>query len=739
MRRPSESRTLQNDAIPVQRDLVLLGGGHSHVAVLKSFAMRPQPGTRLTLITRDALTPYSGMLPGHLAGHYSLAESHIDLGPLCRFARARLYHASATGLDLERREVLCDGRPPVPFDILSIDIGAAPSATGIEGAARAVPVKPVHRFLEAWADIERRVARGGPFRIVVIGAGAGGVELSLSLQHRLKANGVGEGVSFAVVTRDDAPLVGHGDAVRRAMQDVLARRGIALHTGHQVTAVESESVVCADGTALPCDAAILVTNAAAPAWLRDTGLALDDSGFIRVGPDLQSPSHAHVFAAGDIAAIDGHALPKSGVYAVREGPVLADNLRRAGDGRPLKPYRPQPRILALISTGDRYAIASYGPLTVKGRWVWRLKDWIDRRWMRKYQDLPKMADDTPDGAHPAAMRCGGCGAKVASAVLRRVLDDLQPIRRDDVLIGLDAPDDAAVITVPPGQVLVQTVDHFRAFIDDPYLFGRVTANHCLGDIHAMAATPHSALALVTLPYGPEAKVEAALSQVLAGALETLNAAGVALIGGHTGEGAELMFGLSVNGLAARDRLLRKSGMKAGEALVLTKPLGTGAIFAADMRAEASSAWVDGAIQTMLLSNGPAAECLVAHGAGACTDVTGFGLLGHLIEMLRASGVGARLDLESLPALDGALDLLARDIQSSLHPANEAFAETLSGPRDRPAYPLLFDPQTAGGLLASLPADRAAACVAALRDRGYQAAAIVGAVRERDGPALVELS
>ncbi len=180
-------------------------------------------------------------------------------------------------------------------------------------------------------------------------------------------------------------------------------------------------------------------------------------------------------------------------------------------------------------------------------------------------------------------------------------------------------------------------------------------------------------------------------------------------------------------------------MKAGEALVLTKPLGTGAIFAADMRAEASGAWVEGAIQAMLLSNGAAAECLVAHGASACTDITGFGLLGHLIEMLRASGVDARLDLDSVPALDGALDLLARDIQSSLHPANEAFAEVLAGPRDHPADPLMFDPQTAGGLLASLPADRAGACVEALRERGYQAAAIIGAVQERGGPALVELS
>ncbi len=730
---------------PVTHDLVLVGGGHSHVDVLKSFGMRPQPGLRLTLITRDVHTPYSGMLPGLIAGHYSRDESHIDLQPLARFAGARLYHASAIGIDLDRRLVHCDGRPPVGFDTLSIDIGSTPDRSAIAGAdTHAIPVKPVDLFLDRRAAIERAVlAKAGRFRLVVVGGGAGGVELSLSLRHRLAQllaeNGIDTaGLSVTVVSNAVEPLPNHSPAVRRTMRGFMRSRDVTLRTGENVVAFEADRLRCESGAEIEFDAAVLATHAGAAAWLGDTGLALNAAGFIRVGDSLRSVSHAGVFAAGDIAAIEGRGLPKAGVYAVRQGPVLARNLRRAAAGETLRPYRPQPRFLSLISSGDRNAVASYGNIALEGRWVWRWKDWIDRRWMRKYQELPRMdAGDADGGAAATDMRCGGCGAKVASPVLRRVLDRLRVETPGDVPIGLDAPDDAAVIAVPDGKLLVQSVDQFRAFVDDPYLFGRITANHALGDLYAMGAAAQTAQALVTLPFGPEAKVEQDLYQLLAGAIETLDDAGCALVGGHTGEGAEMVLGLTVNGLATSEGLLRKGGLGDGDALILTKPLGTGAIFAADMRARARSHWVDAALESMLLSNRAAAACLLAHGATACTDVTGFGLLGHLIEMLRASGLRARLTLDTLPVLPGAIDLLADGIASSLQPANEAFAETLGGVSTaHAAYPLLFDPQTAGGLLAGVPAARAEACLAALHDAGFAASAVIGQVRPAAGTAPI---
>ncbi|HKJ09703.1 MAG TPA: selenide, water dikinase SelD, partial [Gammaproteobacteria bacterium] len=718
---------MESQQSPILKDIVLVGGGHSHVAVLKRFAMRRLPGVRLTLVSRDLQTPYSGMLPGYIAGHYSFDESHIDLQPLARFAGARLIHDSMTGLDLSAGRIICANRPPVPYDVLSIDVGSTPGSMAAEGAAEhALPVKPVDRFLAGWREIEERVrASDRPLRIAVVGGGAGGVELALSLQNRLRYQQRGNPAhpaEFVVLTDSPEILPTHNAKVRRRFEDILTRRGIAVRTGHRVVAVDAHQLHCAHGGQVLCDAAIWVTQAAAPHWLAETGLQLSDDGFILVDDRLQSLSHPNVFAAGDVATMVNHPRPKSGVMAVRQGPPLSDNLRRSVLGRPLKRFRPQRHFLSLISTGDRFAVASRGRLALQGAWMWRWKDHIDRKWMSKYRDLPEMAAargpqvDDRLGDEQArkqisalAMRCGGCGSKVGSTVLSRVLNQLQPVQRDDVLVGLNDPDDAAVVEVPAGKVMVHTVDFFRSFVDDAYIFGRIAANHALGDIYAMGAEPQTALALTTLPFGLESKTEQLLADVIGGAMEVLSDAGAALVGGHTNEGQELAFGLAVNGLAERSTLMRKGGMQSGDALVLTKALGTGTIFAADMRAKARGGWVDAAVTSMLQSNKSAAECLHSYAARACTDVTGFGLLGHLVEMTRPSRVDAELFLESLPVLDGARESLAQGIFSSLQPENIRLRRAISNLSEigeHPLYPLLFDPQTAGGLLASIPAEKA---------------------------------
>jgi selenide,water dikinase len=744
---------MQGAAYPVTKDLVLLGGGHSHVAVLKAFGMAPVPGLRLTLICRDAHTPYSGMLPGFVAGHYDFDDAHIDLGPLTVFAGARFLHDEAVGLDLANRRVLCRDRPPVAFDLLSINIGSAPATDTVPGASdTVVPVKPINRFIARWEALRERVLahRGrNALQIGVVGAGAGGVEILLAVQHRLRELLAAEGrdarpPQFHLFTDTADILPTHNARVRRKFRRVLGAREVAVHSNFAVTRVAPGRVFGDGEASVALDEILWVTAAGAAPWLQQTGLALDQRGFVAVHETLQSQSHPEVFAAGDIAAVMAQSRPKSGVFAVRQGRPLADNLRRAALGQPLRAFQPQRRFLSIIATGERYAIASRGSLAAEGAWVWRWKDRIDRRFMATYNRLPDMAATLPAApAAPAAvaipesqtllaalaMRCGGCGAKVATDILARTLARLRPMVRPDVLIGLDQPDDAAALIVPPGKILVQTVDFFRALIDDPYLFGRIAANHALGDIYAMGAEPHSALALASVPPGTGAQVEETLFQMMAGAVAVLNAAGAALIGGHSGEGAELALGFAVNGLGEQARLLRKTGLRPGDKLILTKPLGTGTLFAAHMRAKAKGRWIDSAVASMLLSNGPVVSCFRAHGASACTDVTGFGLLGHLLEMTMASGVGASLELGELPMLDGALECAAAGIVSSLQPANLRLAGSAEDPAAlrHPSYPLLFDPQTAGGLLAGIPADRAPVCLDALRALGYAGARVVGTV------------
>jgi selenide,water dikinase len=741
---------MQNSQQPIVKDLVLVGGGHSHIAVLRRFGMQPMSGVRLTMICRETHTPYSGMLPGLVAGHYTFDEAHIDLGPLCRFAGARLYHDEAIGMDLASQSVLCRSRPPVKYDVVSINIGSTPRMEEVPGAVgHVVPVKPINQFISHWQYMVTRVlARNDGVRIGVVGTGAGGVEILLAVQYRLRQillerGRTDEHIEYYLFGETGEVLPSHNSRARRTFDRLLRDRHVRVLAGDAIIEVSPGRLVSANGAEYALDEILWVTAAGAAPWLAQSGLHLDVKGFIAVNDALQSTSHPSVFAAGDIASVENHPRPKSGVFAVRQGKPLADNLRRALQERPPLPFRPQRHFLSLITTGDRCAVASRGKWAVEGRAMWRWKDWIDRRFVRRYNVLPEMAaaqqpalaSGVADAAaikeiSAIAMRCGGCGAKVGSTVLNRALSQLQPIQRPDILIGLDAPDDAAVAAVPPGKVTVHTVDYFRAFIDDPYVFGQIAANHSLGDIFAMGGEPQSALAIATVPFGLESKVEDQLSQLMAGALKVLNEAETALVGGHTSEGAELAMGFAVNGLADRGRLLRKGGMQPGDRLILTKPLGTGTLFAADMRMKAKGRWIDAALASMMQSNRAAAYCLHSHRASACTDVTGFGLLGHLVEMTKPSGVDVGLTLAALPFLDGALETVRLGIVSSLQPQNVRLRRAI---RDIAMFaqderlPLIFDPQTAGGLLASIPEDRADACLSELKQLGYDHAAIIGTV------------
>ena len=752
---------MQKPEQPVLRDIVLVGGGHSHVGVLKRFAMNPVPGVRLTLICRDTHTPYSGMLPGYVAGHYSYDDVHIDLSRLAEFAGARFYRTEVTGLDRAAKRVICKGRPKVPYDLLSINIGSSPRVAEVAGAAEhAVPVKPITGFNNRWLALLSRVeSHDGPLTIAIVGAGAGGVELTLAMQFRLRNELTRRGkdpdqIHFHLFDAASEILPTHNAKVRAVFRDKLVKRGVKLHLGAAVSKVEQGMLTTETGQTLQTDEVLWVTRAGGPAWLADTGLALDDGLFIRARDTLQTDNDDNIFVAGDIANVVNHPREKAGVFAVRQGPPLAENLRRMALGKPPKPFHPQKNWLALISTGDQFAVASRGNHGFSGAWVWRWKDWIDRRFMQKFSELPAMAEsarlpDTSAAQNPeeasqaisaVAMRCGGCGAKVGSTVLSRALSELRPIERDDILIGLHAPDDAAVLRVPPGMAVVHTVDFFRAFIDDPYVFGKVAANHALGDVFAMGAEAQSATAVATVPYGIESKVEDTVFQMMSGAVEVLNEAGCALVGGHTGEGKELALGFAVNGLIDPDKVMSKGGLRAGDVLLLTKPIGTGTLFAAHARLEAKGRWIDAALASMVQSNKPAADCLVRYGARACTDVTGFGLLGHLVEMTRPSGVDAELDLTAIPILPGAEETVAAGILSSLQPANVRLRRGIRNQADwvnHPRYPLIFDPQTAGGLLASVPEAVAEACVRELKALGYPHTAIIGRVSAQDENGAIE--
>jgi selenide,water dikinase len=685
---------------PVNTDIVLIGAGHAHVEVLRRAAMRPMPGVRLTLIAREPHAPYSGMLPGLIRGDYDFDAAHIDCAPLAVAAGARLLPAEATGIDLGAQRVHFVRRPDVSFDLLSVDIGGR-----LEIGSGGIAVKPIGRFLEQLATLESLLAEGE--RVAVVGGGAGGAELALALAHRL-----GRGVRISLVNRDTEPVMSAPPRARRALRQALVEAGVETLNGVAAGALQDGRLALSDGSYIEAAAALWATGVVAPAFLAASGLACDEAGSIRVDASLCSLSHPFVFAAGDCATIEGNPSPKSGVWAVRAGAPLAENLRRAAAGRRLRHWRPQRETLAILGTGCGRAVAWRNGFSLSGRLAWRWKDAIDRHWMHMYQRLRPM---------PMAeeMRCAGCGGKLGPAALQQALAGLVPTERADIPMGLAAADDAAVVLPPPGMALVQSVDHFRAFIDDPWLFGQIAAAHALSDLHAMGARPWTALAVAAVPYMRGRRMQDDLAAMMRGATEVLTADGCALVGGHSAESAEAALGFAVNGLIDPAKTWRKSGLRPGDALVLTKPVGTGIVLAAAMRGLAKARWLQTATDSMRRSNAAAARVLREHRVIACTDVTGFGLGGHLREMLIASGVSAVIDPAALKLLPGTRELAAQGVASSLAPDNRAALDL----PDHPALPFLIDPQTSGGLLAGVRAERASACLTALLAEGIDAAMI----------------
>ncbi|MAC80430.1 MAG: selenide, water dikinase SelD [Rhodobacteraceae bacterium] len=711
--------------LPLTRDIVLVGGGHTHALVLRMWGMSPLPGARLTLINPGPTAPYSGMLPGHVAGHYSRDDLDIDLVRLARFAGARLILGAATALDPAAREVHVPGRPPVGYDLCSVDVGITSAMPTLPGFAdHAIPAKPLGAFAAAWAAY---LDRSGPADVAVIGAGVAGVELALAMAHALSVRGRPHTVTL--VDRDKA-LSALRPASARRIRTVLDQAGVVLREHTPITAVTPEGVQLGDEI-LP---ATFITGAAGARpydWPAASGLDTTD-GYLTIAPTLQT-SDPDIFATGDCAHMGFAPRPKAGVYAVRQAPILFHNLRARAMDRPLRAYRPQDDYLKLISLGGKSALGERFGRPLMGPLMWRWKDRIDTRFMEKFRDLPVMPAPKLPRDHTSGMieavgdkpLCGGCGAKVGRAGLSGVIAAAPADRPDiEMLPG----DDAAVLKVADHR-LVLTTDHLRAMVEDPVTMTRITAVHALGDIWAMGGTPKTALVSLILPRLSPTLQQRTLAEIMTTARAEMRAAGAEIVGGHTSVGAELTIGFSVTG-EIPDRPVTLAGGRAGDVLILTKPLGSGVVMAAEMAGRARGADVAQALMWMQQGQGRASEIL--REAHAMTDVTGFGLAGHLEGICTASGMGAELAFDAIPLMEGAVQLAEQGVRSTLFLENRALAVTLpmGGAAD-----LLFDPQTGGGLLAAVAPDRADMLIEELKAAGYRAASVG---RLMDGPPVIRL-
>lgn len=697
--------------------------------------MRAEPGLRLTIVAREAHTPYSGMLPGYIAGQYEWDEIHIDLLKLSTAASCRFISDEIIGLDPIQREISFRERPPLRYDVVSINTGGVPGVQ-TPGIEYTIPVKPIGRFIPQWQRLVERAKTYKDFRLAIVGGGPGSVELCFSITERFPNL-----FSIDLITATETVLAQHSKGAQKRTVKALAGR-VTLRTNEEISEVckidESTIARTKDGVEREYDGILWVTGISAPNWLKKSNLPLDPNGFMYVDSFLQSPAYESVFGAGDVVALKNKPRPKSGVYAVREGPVLSHNIRAFGTGRRLKRFKPQSQALALLRLGQHRVLATRRFYLGTNRLAYVWKEWIDVRFMKKFLELPEMPETkqgyTTEQLKENAidpMRCGGCGAKLGASSLDRVLTRLE-IKTDPKVLT-KARDDAAIVQVPSDRVVL-TIDGFRAMISDPWMFGRISAHHALNDLYAMNSEPKTALALVTVPLMSDELMEEDLFQVMAGSLSVFGETGVSLVGGHSAEGMELSVGFALSGVLNQDPWL-KSGMRVGDSLVLTKPLGTGVLLAGAMQRKVPARVYAEVLEEMDRSNANAVRIFSEFDTSACTDITGFGLLGHLSEMCRASEMSASLDLTAIPTLSSADVHLESGIQSSLQENNEQALTDWKIPEEASfgLIKLLVDPQTSGGLLASVNSRDAVECVEALHSAGYQSATIVGSVRDENTP------
>ncbi len=700
-----------NDYLP-QHDIVLLGAGHTHAHIIRMWRMQPIPKTRLTCISDYTVATYSGMLAGTLAGDYQPDDMEIDLVRLCESCGVRFIHANVKGHDVEGQRLLLEDRPVVHYDLLSVGIGSRPTLP--PGGEQGLSIKPMQTFLPRLrATINDTLSQNSdkPLQIAIVGGGASGVEISFCLQQFFKTN-------YADSTTPSITLVDGGQQVLAHMPPrtqqlanrELQRRGIQVRLNSRIVKVEGERrLLFEDGQQWQADIILWATSAKPPALLGRLNLPLDKRGFLRTRNTLQSTGSENIFAVGDTGTVEGERYAKAGVYAVRQGPPLWENLRHKIESQPLTPWKPQSKFLTLLNTGDRRAILTYKGFSFHSAWCWRLKNRIDTKFMAMYQgyqppEMMRPAEPTSADLE-LAKQCGGCGSKMSASVLQKSLPALDQAQQDHVLMGLDPPDDIALLANRPGQATAVSTDFFTAFVDDPYLLGRIAALNALSDLHAKGATPRAALSIAILPHGPEEQQASMLNDLLAGAVHEFRPTSTPIVGGHSTLGPKLTFGFTIVGDADIQTVMRKSALSLGDRLVLTKPLGTGVLLAAHMQAACRAEWWTPLVGSMLQSNQPAATAAIHMQVSSATDVTGFGLAAHLLEMLKSSNLTAEVSLASLPLLPGAAQLLADGYESTLAPSNRQSCCGLHldpKSQENPTTKILFDPQTSGGLLLAVP-------------------------------------
>ena len=699
---------IQIEEIPITNDLVLIGGGHSHLSVLMKLSKKPINGNRITLITNEIDTPYSGMIPGYIEGIYSWRDSHIDLYRLCLKLNVRFIHAEVERVSAHEKEIYFKDRPKIKFDVLSINTGIQSNNREIKGAAKyCLPVKPISKLTNNFLNKITNFKS-----IAFIGGGAGSVELALAIKKRFL--NINQDIKITIITGKRGLLSTFPQKTKLTSLKTLEKFKIDIIEYKRVLEVKPKQIILSDKSMLKIDKAILSTNSMTPKWLAKSDILLTKDNYILVNKSFQT-NYKYVFASGDVIDFNNQNLKKAGVFAVRSGKPLAINIKQFILGKKLVEYKFNKNYLALIGTSKRSAIATKYNLTFNSRFFFYLKKYIDQNFIKKFSDFKIRKKFTLEALKTDVlnifvkhkekitdkndiMQCKGCAAKVPLNALKQALP------KDIVSTSEDA------VSVPGQPELYQTVDMISSIITDPFLLGKIAANHSISDMVSVNSKITSAMMILQLPLSKTEINSRDLEQVLLGANEIFKTIDCPLIGGHTmiGKDKDPIIGFSILGQKQKKIKIMKNRrkIKTKDLLILTEKIGSGLIFAGINNYLIDSYFQTDVIKQMIKGNLNFGKISNHLNILSMTDITGFGLANHLLNLIKRdnSKTGLTIYPNKIPLFEGVNECLNKDIKSSLFKSNYDIAQKdIIYKRDKSKLDnILYDPQTVGGIAFIIP-------------------------------------
>ena len=706
-----------------EKDLVLIGAGHTHCLFIKMWAMKQNPTVRITLINPDPVASYTGMLPALIAGKVSRAEAQVDLFMLCRAIEGRLILDSVEKIDKDNNFVLCASGRKIFFDAVSINVGSA-SSPGIVGLDRhGLSARPLAKLEESWSKFLRKSveSKKSP-KICLIGGGIASAELAFAMRIALIRNGV-HNSKITIIERDRV-FKDLKPSQKVFLRKKLSSKNIEILEFSPVQEVLNNGVILKDGLRISGDLVVSCVGALPNPIITNSGLE-SVCGFASVEKTLKIKNLVNGFAVGDCADFPSNSIRKSGVYAVRQAPILHQNILNFFSKKLLKNFSPQKDHLKLLVYTDNEAILLRNGLAFSGRVFWKFKKYIDRKFINDFSRLKNMEIKTDERFLKInkEMLCGGCGSKVGNSTLEMALKNISNKNRSKHILS-EIGDDAAVLKF--GSIYqTLTTDHLRSFTSDPWLLSKITAIHSLGDIWAMGSDPKLALSTIIIPESSEVIQARTMEEIIDGANSVFQKEQVSIVGGHTSLGSELVIGFSVGGLSNKKPITVRAA-KEGDQLILTKPLGSGVLLAGEMRFMSEGKDIEALYREMSKPQSEVAKILRVY-SNAMTDITGFGLVGHLYNICKQSKLSAKIMIDQIPVYRGVRELVERGVRSSIFNENMKYSKYMFFENNKKSE-ILFDPQTAGPFLATVPETKVNDLLRKTRDLNFSCK-VIGEIKK----------